>query len=205
MVSTTSFALVAVPLVAFGYAATSFSYCELERRQRDDQRLRNVPEATVVSLVALLTAALGYFVTEWVADPELGYVVAQVPSSLLPWQEVALWTGVAAVLGHVAPVWNGYRGGSGLAPAAFVAFAFVPLVLFAGLGGWFAAMVVSKHSQSPTRLALLVAVLASWIAWTFGVSDGWGVPLGAEATLAVTTTAGLVLARAHVEGRRKTA
>lgn len=199
MVSTTGFAVVAAPLVASGYVTTSLAYCELERRQRHDGRLRNVPEATVVAFVALLTAVIGLFVTDWVADPELGYVTAQVPDALLPWQEVALWTGVAAVLGHVAPVWNGFRGGSGLAPAAIIAFAFVPVVLLAALGGWFAGVLVADRSRTRLRLALLVAVLAAWLSWILGFGDAWGVPLGGEALLAVTTTAALLLAKARAD------
>lgn len=198
---TTSFALVAVPLVLLGYVATSLAYCELKRRQRDDARFRNLPEATVVSFVALIAAVLGWFATDWLADPKLGYVLSGVPDALLPWQEVALWTGVAAVLGHVAPVWNGYRGGSGVAPAAFLAFAFTPVVLFAALGGWFAAMVVSKRKALPLRVALAVAVLAAWASWIFGFGDAWGVPLGAEAMLAVTTAVGLIVARGHADER----
>jgi hypothetical protein len=202
MVSTTSFALVAVPLVAFGYVATSFVYCELERRQREDQRLRNLPEATVVSLAAVVATAVASYVSDWVVDPELGYVMAQVPDALVPWQEVAIWTGVAAVLGHAAPVWNGFKGGTGVATAGIVAFILMPVVLIASLAAWFAAMLVTKRSQVPLRAALGVAVLTAWVWWIFGFGDAWGVPLGAEAMVAVVVAVGIVLARMRTDGRR---
>jgi glycerol-3-phosphate acyltransferase PlsY len=202
MVSTTSYALVSAPLVAFGYLATSFAYCELERRQRDDHALRRIPAATVTSFAALLTTTLAYYVTRWIVPVEVGYVLAPVSESLAPWQAVALWTGVAAVLGTVAPIWNGFRGGPALAPAATVAFVYLPFVLLAGIAGWSAGMLVSKRSHVPVHAGLATAVLTAWAGWIFSFGDAWGVALGGQALLATAVTVAVLVARGQLEGRR---
>lgn len=92
-----------------------------------------------------------------------------------------------------------------MAPAAILAFAFMPVVLLVALFGWFAGMVVSKRSRAPVRIALVAAVLTAWAAWIFGVEDAWGVPLGGESLVAVVVVVGLVLARAHVDRSRAAA
>jgi glycerol-3-phosphate acyltransferase PlsY len=201
MPSPTSLALVAVPLVAFGYLLTSFAYCELERRQRD-HRSRRLPTATVVALAALITTTISYYGTDLAISRDLVYVLAPVPLLLAPWDQVALWTGVAAVYGHSWPVWNGFRGGSGLPAALIVAFVYLPILLIAACGAWFAGMLVSKRKDVPTRAALVAAPVAAWIGWAFEVDDLWGLTFGAETTLATVVAVGLILARMRADARQ---
>src|SRR5262245_3458128 len=141
----TSLALVAVPLVALGYLLTSFAYCEAERWGRDGNRLRRVPSSTVVALAALLTTTVAYYGTDLAVSRELAYVLTPVPMLLSPWDQVALWTGVAATWGHTYPVWNGYRGGSGLPVVLIVGFVYLPIVLLVACAAWFAGMLISKR------------------------------------------------------------
>lgn len=202
MVSTTAFALVAVPAVVVGYLLTSFAYCEVERHRGEDSPLGRVPASTVAALAALVATTAAYFLTQWVVPRELGYVLLAAPQVLEPWWTVALWTAVAAIAGHVAPMWNGFRGGSGLAPAVIVAFAYLPLVLLGALAGWFTGMVVSKRSTVPVRAGLAAAVAVAWFGWIFELGDLWGAGLGPEATFATIVTVGMLLARARIDARR---
>ena len=54
--------------------------------------------------------------------------IGALSNQVLPvWQSLALWTGVAAVLGHVAPIWTRFRGGTGIPPAMALLLAFASM------------------------------------------------------------------------------
>lgn len=66
--------------------------------------------------LSLVAATVAWRVVAEVApgrgDPSiLAGVAAFSDQVLVPWQSVALWTGLAAVVGGVVPVWLGLRGG----------------------------------------------------------------------------------------------
>jgi acyl phosphate:glycerol-3-phosphate acyltransferase len=79
--------------------------------------------------------------------------------------EMAAVAGTAAVLGHICPVWLGFRGGKGVATAAG-AFAVMAPMLTAGAAVVFLAVV------GLTRYVSLGSVLAACVlcagAWLFG-------------------------------------
>lgn len=201
-------AALAGPLVAFGYLLTSLAYCEVERRRRTN-RERRLPTASVVAIATLVATTVSYYAIDAVAPRVSVSALAVVaPEALFAWESVALWTGVAAVLGHAAPVWNGFRGGSGVAPAAIVAFVYLPVVLVAAAAAWFTAMYFSKQPRLPVHAAMAAALLVSWLAWVTGWGQsvgggGWGVVMGPESTLVVAAAAGIVVARAQADASRQ--
>jgi glycerol-3-phosphate acyltransferase PlsY len=189
----TTVALLSGPLVVLGYVATSLVYCELRRRQHDDGADRTITTAAAVALMALLTTTIAYYATRQVAPgAERAGIALFAPSALFPWESVALWTGVAAVLGHVAPIWNGFKGGSGLPAALVVGFVYVPVVLMAGGVGFFAATLIWKQPRRSAGAAIGVAVAVAWTGWVLEWQDAWGLPLGPETTLGVVVAAGLI-------------
>jgi len=199
----TTAAALAAPLVVLGYLVTSYAYCEVKRRQREggDRRL---PSATIVSIAALLTTTISYYAIDAVAPRATTSAIAVfAPQALLAWESVALWTGVAAVLGHTSPVWNGFRGGSGLPAAAIVAFVYLPVVLIAGAAGWFTGMLFSKKPRAPLYSALAAAVSVAWLSWITTWSDAWGVVLGPESTVVTVVAAGIIVARNQADSARQ--
>lgn len=116
---------------------------------------------------------------------------------LVSWQSAALWAGVAALIGHLAPPWLGFRGDGGQAPGLALAVVYAPIGFVVGVVTFFAL----RLAVGPRRLALAVFVsLASfvgwcWIAWIGDVQLAWGVPAGPEATLWATVLAGVLAAR----------
>ena len=114
---------------------------------------------------------------------------------------LARWTGasapllaavaLAAVLGHLFPVWTGFRGGKGVATTLGVVLATMPVVGGLLLLVWLAVAALSRYSS----LAALVAVaLMPVFVW---VVDGRWVMLALSGALAA-----LVVAR-HVENIRR--
>lgn len=86
----------------------------------------------------------------------------------------AMVAGLAAFLGHIYPVWLGFKGGKGVATylGVLVALAWQLALLFAVL--WLAVAKVGKISSLAAIVATIAVPVAAWI---------WG-----ERTLAITVT-----------------
>lgn len=184
-------AFAAGPLVVAGYLLTSFVWCELRRRERDRPERRTLTNVGT-AMAALVATTVAYYGLRAVAPGVSPSAIAVfAPQSVPAWESVALWTGAATVLGAVAPVWSGFRGGTGLPAAAAVAFVYLPVVLLAGAAGWFGAVVLGRRRGAPAA-ALAVAVVVAWLGWQLWWSDAWGVILGPESTLVVAVSSGLL-------------
>lgn len=95
----------------------------------------------------------------------------------LPPGAIAL-VGLAAFLGHLYPVFFGFRGGKGVATALGALFGLDPLLGAAVLATWLVAAGVSRYSS---LAALVAAVLAPVYAWALSAHP-WVV--GAVAVMA---------------------
>lgn len=74
--------------------------------------------------------------------------IDDLPSGLGFWEVesvVRLMAGVAAVVGHMYPVWAGFKGGKGVNTTAGVLFAITPMVMVITLGVFFAVLVLSRY------------------------------------------------------------
>lgn len=72
---------------------------------------------------------------------------------------VVYGVGFAAILGHVYPVWFGFRGGKGGATAAGMLFVFAPLFAPAVIGIWIAIVVATGFVGLATMSATIAAAL----------------------------------------------
>lgn len=102
---------------------------------------------TTLGLLTLLFDALKGYVAVLIAM-HLAPNTAHGPSTL------AVAAAVAAVLGHVFPIWLRFRGGKGIATALGVFIALVPLVALSAVGVF--ALIVAT-----TRLVSLGSILAA--------------------------------------------
>jgi glycerol-3-phosphate acyltransferase PlsY len=111
------------------------------------------------------------------------------------WVSVALWTGLAAVVGHAAPVWTGFRGGSGLPPAVALAAAYTPVVVVVAGGVALVAYGLTRRPLVALVVALPAMVAFAYVAWLADLQAGWGITNGPETTLWTVVLAGTVFAR----------
>ena len=107
--------------------------------------------------------------------------------------DLAVLAAVAAVLGHVFPVWLGFRGGKGVATALGVFLALSPRVVLAAMGVFAVVMLL-------TRIVSLASILAAATFPLFAVllsSDRTPIYLGGVVFVAL-----LVIVKHHGNIRR---
>ncbi len=116
--------------------------------------------------------------------------VPVVIASLLTGESAGLWAGLGAVLGHLFPVWLGFKGGKGVATSYGVLIAAAWPVGIAAGAVW---LVAARLLRISSLAALISFALAPLIAWALGDT--------AVVTLTIAIAA-LVYARHHSNIRR---
>jgi glycerol-3-phosphate acyltransferase PlsY len=69
----------------------------------------------------------------------------------------------AAFLGHVFPVWLGFKGGKGVATAGGILLAYAWPVGLAALGTWLLVAVLTRYSSLAALAAAVLAPLYAWL------------------------------------------
>jgi glycerol-3-phosphate acyltransferase PlsY len=70
-------------------------------------------------------------------------------------------TGVAAVLGHLVPIWHGFRGGKGAATSAGVLLAAVPWAGVGGLVGYLFGKKLTRRASVGSLLGSTLGVIVT--------------------------------------------
>ncbi|MFI4889242.1 MAG: glycerol-3-phosphate 1-O-acyltransferase PlsY [Steroidobacterales bacterium] len=110
-------------------------------------------------MVLVIDIAKGVLVVRWLPTAVLPLVPADVQLSR-EWLELAC--GLAVILGHVYPVWFGFRGGKGAATVVGVVAAIDLRLLAPLLVTWFVVLLLTGYVSLATMLAgvALVATVA---------------------------------------------
>jgi glycerol-3-phosphate acyltransferase PlsY len=104
--------------------------------------------------------------------------------------DAMLAAGAAVIVGHVFPVWLGFRGGKGLATALGVVIVVAWPVALVGAVVWLGTVIIFRYSSLAGLMATVVAVACS------------GFLVDAERALFVVAIALVVIARHHENIRR---
>jgi glycerol-3-phosphate acyltransferase PlsY len=103
-------------------------------------------------MLAALTLAL---------DCAKGAVAALVGAQFGP--DMAVISGAAVFLGHLFPVWLGFKGGKGIATAGGVLLALAWQVGVLAAAAWLAVAVALRYSSLAALVACAAAVLFGWL------------------------------------------
>ncbi|CUX12252.1 glycerol-3-phosphate 1-O-acyltransferase PlsY [Agrobacterium genomosp. 13] len=77
--------------------------------------------------------------------------------------EASLVAGFFAFLGHLFPVWLGFKGGKGVATYIGVLLGAAPLMMLAFALIWLATAFITRYSSLSALLAMLIIPVALWV------------------------------------------
>jgi glycerol-3-phosphate acyltransferase PlsY len=214
--SATAVAVVSGPLVLLGYLLGSvpFPYLLARRRLRrqlsrvDPDRLPpaaddalGVPGSVLAAVLAGLAALVATTVAWEVAmaatpgGSRFSAVGAYSNQVIGAWVSIALWSGAAAVAGHLGSVFLRFRGGTGLPPAVALALAHAPALFAAAAAVVVMVYAATRDARRGLLVALPVVVALEFWLWVSDTQLGWGVTAGPELALWTTVLAGMLFAR----------
>lgn len=145
--------------VTFGYLAGSvpFAFLLAWRRGVD---LRRRGSGNVGAANVLRTSGVPNAVVAMCLDAAKGALVVLVAQRLSGGSAVPVAGGLAAVIGHIYPVWIGFRGGKGVATAAGVFVVIAPIAV-AIAGAVFALVTWATRHISVGSMAAAVTLAVS--------------------------------------------
>ena len=181
MRSLSAVALLSGPIVLAGYVVGALVAHLLTRHDEAAPR----PADLVLEAFATLAVSTAAWWTIQQVSPgsgfsRIGYFSNQVLSA---WQSVALWSGLAVVVGICAPVSRRFQGGAGLAPAAALLAAHYPWFLMATVTVGALALGATRSARLAQGAAIAVLLPTAWLGWVLEWLPAWGLPAGPEATV----------------------
>src|SRR5580658_2213036 len=178
-----------LPFIFPGYLFGSVPFGLLLTRLAGLGDIRSIGSHSIGATNVLRTGNKGLAAATLLLDAGKGAFAVGVFRYLGP-PDAALWAGLGAVIGHLFPVWLGFRGGKGVATGLGVLLAAAWPVGVTACAVWLIVAAIFRISS----LASLVAIAAAPVAALVFAAGG-------IAWLALAI-AGLVVARHHENIRR---
>jgi glycerol-3-phosphate acyltransferase PlsY len=129
-------------LLAYLVGSVPFAFLLARRRGVD---LRVAGSGNVGATNVLRTTGVQRAVVAMSLDAVKGAVAVLVAERLTPAPSAAVAAGLASVIGHIYPVWLGFRGGKGVATAAGVFAILAPLAMALASGVFLLAVWITRY------------------------------------------------------------
>ena len=171
-------ALSSLAALLLGYALGSIPFGLLLTRMAGTQDIRSIGSGNIGATNVLRTGRKGLAAATLLGDALKGTVAVLLALAWLG-PEAALAAALGAFLGHLFPVWLGFKGGKGVATflGVTLALAWPAALVFAA--AWLAVALLTRYSS----LAALVASVATALSAYFLASTPVGVLLSLLAAL----------------------
>lgn len=118
------------------------------------------------------------------------------PKTLTVWESIALWAGLAAIVGAIAPITSRFRAGSmGIAGAASLLALYSPIIFLIALGTWFVGISILRDVRTTLPIVFVTVAASEWVLSMTRVRVAWGVIHGPESTIWMAVLAGVLIAR----------
>jgi acyl phosphate:glycerol-3-phosphate acyltransferase len=145
---------------AFGYLLGSIPFGLIITRLAGAGDIRAIGSGNIGATNVLRTGHKGLAAATLFLDGAKGALAVLLAGRYGP--DMAVLTGGGAVIGHVAPVWLGFKGGKGVATALGVLLALSWPVGLLALATWLAVAALARISSLAALVALAASPVYAW-------------------------------------------
>lgn len=156
----TGFSTAALLALALGYALGSIPFGLILTKLAGGGDIRDIGSGNIGATNVLRTGRKGLAALTLILDLLKGTAAVLLARHFFPGTEIV--AAAAAFVGHIYPVWLGFKGGKGLATYAGILFGlFWPLGLGYGIA-WIALALITRISSVAGLTAAAVAPVLAW-------------------------------------------
>lgn len=152
---------VALGAIVFGYLLGSIPFGLILTRMAGLGDIRAIGSGNIGATNVLRTGNKKLAAATLLLDA-LKATVAALVATYFWGPEAGLLAGFAAFLGHLFPVWLGFKGGKGVATYIGTLLGVAPLMVLAFAAVWLTAAKISKYSSLSALVATLAIPIALW-------------------------------------------
>ncbi len=158
-----------VPICLLGYLLGSIPFGLLLTKISGLGDIRGIGSGNIGATNVLRTGRKGLAAATLVLDGLKGAAAVLIAQALLYDQDAALLAGLAAVLGHLFPIWLRFKGGKGVATGLGVLVAAAWPIGLATCAVWLLVAGLTRVSSLASLAAFSFAPLAALVLEEFGV------------------------------------
>lgn len=151
-----------IAVLSLGYLMGSIPFGLLLTRMAGHGDLRSIGSGNIGATNVLRTGNKKLAAATLLLDA-LKATIAAVIAQAVFGQNAGLIAGFAAFIGHLFPVWLGFKGGKGVATYIGTLLGVAPLMVLVFAAVWLAVAFVSRYSSLSALVATLVIPVVLWI------------------------------------------
>jgi glycerol-3-phosphate acyltransferase PlsY len=146
--------------LAFGYLLGSIPFGLIVTRLAGTEDIRGIGSGSIGATNVLRTGRKSLALATVLGDALKGTVAVLVAASWGPW--TAIIAGLGAFLGHLFPVWLGFRGGKGVATyiGVLLGLFWKGVLIFAAV--WLSVAFLTRYSSLAALVATAIVPPALW-------------------------------------------
>jgi acyl phosphate:glycerol-3-phosphate acyltransferase len=153
--------MVQIAVLAIGYLLGSIPFGLILTRAFGAGDLRQIGSGNIGATNVLRTGRKGLAVATLLLDAAKGAAAVAIAEMISP--ELTLFGGAAAFVGHLYPVWLGFRGGKGVATMLGIALALGWTVGLVYAGVWLTGLALTRISSVSGMAAALSAPITAYM------------------------------------------
>lgn len=150
-----------IPALVFGYLLGSIPFGLLLTRAAGLGDVRKIGSGNIGATNVLRTGNKGLAAATLLLDALKGTVAVLIAGHFAP--DLAIWAGLGAFLGHLFPVWLGFKGGKGVATylGVLIGLAWQVALIFAV--AWLVMAFLFRYSSLAALTAAVIVPIALYV------------------------------------------
>ncbi len=148
-------------LVAVGYFLGAIPFGLVLTRLAGLGDVRKIGSGNIGATNVLRTGNKKLAAATLLLDALKGTVAVLIAEWFVP--GMGIFAGFAAFIGHLFPVWLGFKGGKGVATYIGVLLGFAPWLALVFAGFWLASAIITRYSSLSALVATLMVPVVDWL------------------------------------------